>query len=166
MPTQKDKEVLQPSIHAPKWIPVQTLIELSEKGLNGTQIAKIVGISRNAVCQSFKRHNYTPQHLKAYQSAKAAVYDHYQDQVLRTLTPAEIKKAPLAARTMLFGVLYDKARLERGQSTTNIQALTALITSIHATTTDTEQPDIIDTAPVIDAIIDSNAPDTEPETAE
>jgi transposase len=108
---------------APKFTPISTLIEYSQKGLNNTEIAKIVGVSKNAIGQSFTRNNYVPDHLRAYKDSRADVFAHYQDQVLRTFTPEEIKKAPFASRVMLFGVLYDKERLERNLSSENVSVM-------------------------------------------
>jgi hypothetical protein len=70
-----------------------------------TQILKRYGIERNLV-ESFKEN-------------RADIFAGIQESVAQSLTDADIKKANLRDRTMLLGVLYDKERLERGQSTSN-----------------------------------------------
>ena len=54
--------------------------------------------------------------------------------------PVRRKKLDISRLTMLFGVLFDKQRLIRGQSTANIKQLSMMITEAHRRRTESEAP--------------------------
>ena len=119
---------IKPNPHpcAPKYVDVYYILELANKGLAGTEIAKIIGISKQAVNYHIKKHRTAIKGLKYYKSNRADILALKGKELLESLTPQEIKKMPPGSRVNSFGILYDKERLERDQSTQNIASFHAL----------------------------------------
>lgn len=110
-----------PSPSTPKNIPIAAIIDLIEnKGLTTGQAAKLLGCDRSNISQRLKVVGVQPGYLKKYKDNRADVFAAYQSIILDSITPNDLKKAGLSQKMMGFGVLYDKERLERGQSTENI----------------------------------------------
>lgn len=101
-------------------IPVETMLELRDKNLTYDQIGKILGISKQAVQQRLKQYSPIYQRIEQFKKHRGDILTWKQAEILNALTPAEIQKAPPAVKSMMFGIFYDKERLERNQSTENI----------------------------------------------
>ena len=130
----------------PKNIPIEALIQLDRQGLTYEEIGKRVGLSKWSVWQRFKTAGYMSEHLQAYKDSRADVLAYYQQQILSSLSEADLKKASLQVKIMAFGILYDKERLERGQSTSNISAITSIIQAVHDRK---PQPIVVSDDPII-----------------
>ena len=102
------------------------ILELHEKGLNGAEIAKIMGATREAIHYHLKKHRTAIKGLHYYKKNRADILALKGKQLLESLTPQEIKKMPPGSRVNSYGILYDKERLERDQSTQNIASFHAL----------------------------------------
>ncbi len=63
---------------------------------------------------------------KQYVNHRPTVFAHIQRIILNSITDADIKKANLRDKIVSAGILYDKERLETGQSTQNIAYADAL----------------------------------------
>lgn len=100
-----------------KFIPIESMIEYADKGLSYPEVATLVGCTPENVCQRFKAIGYTPERLKAFKKSRADILAHLQSTIINSISDAEIEKAPLGTKTLAFCQLYDKERLERGQST-------------------------------------------------
>jgi len=96
------------------------LIELRSKGLTVTEIGKYFDCSKQAVSQSLDRFDSDPLHLKDFKEKKADVYEFIQSEVIHSLDRESIHKTPFTQRIVSVGILEDKIRLIRGQSTGNI----------------------------------------------
>lgn len=105
---------------APKGIPLAKLIEYRNKGLSYQEIANIVGCSKQNISERLQYFTSSINHLQAVKENRADTLTVVSDTILNSLTPAEIKKAPFGTKITAYGILYDKERLERGQSTENI----------------------------------------------
>ena len=112
-------------------LPIEQIIQYAEQGLSHDEIAAIAGVTRSAITHRLNDAEYTPQRLKAYKDYRADILAYYQTLLLNALTPSEINKMAPRDRVLAFGVLYDKERLERGQSTSNISAITSIIQAVH-----------------------------------
>ena len=115
-----------------KGIETHTLIELRLKGLTYEEIAKVVGCHTSNVSVRLRRVDYELNGLKAFKGVKADMLALHQRRLLSSITPEEIKSAPLGTRVLAACQLYDKERLERGQSTSNVLSITAMIDIIEA----------------------------------
>jgi hypothetical protein len=110
--------------HAPKYIPIETILKLHEKNLSSSQIATLVGCGASAIRSRLATCRDILKHTENFKSNRADVLAFHQQKVLSKLTLAEVKP-PKTSRDLkdavtAFGILYDKERLERGQTTVNI----------------------------------------------
>ena len=100
--------------------PIAKLIELRNKGLTYEEIGNMLGRSKVTIFQRlkpFKKHIDNLEAIKKYKADTLAVY---QSAILDSLTEADLKKASAYQKVGMYGILYDKERLERGQSTGNL----------------------------------------------
>ena len=104
--------------HAKFNIPIEVLIDYRTKGLTQVEIARICGCARETV--SRKLSGCQLESLPSFVQHRAEVLAFWQRKILSSVTPNDIKKANFASKMAGFGILYDKERLERGQSTGNI----------------------------------------------
>jgi predicted DNA-binding protein YlxM (UPF0122 family) len=94
------------------------------------EIADIVNTSRQHVHQTLERYGIDTKDLETYKDRRAEVLAGLQDKILKTVDDASIKDASVLQKVTAFGILYDKERLERGQTTQNIGALIGMIHQI------------------------------------
>ena len=104
-----------------KGIPLYDIIDAIEnKNLSITETAKLLNSSKSNISERLSKAGYRPKYLENYKSHRADILSSYQQIILNSLTPKDLEKAGLSQKMMAFGILYDKERLERGQSTENI----------------------------------------------
>ena len=114
-------QVDQPINRLPKGIPLYEIIDCIEsKNLSITDTAKLLNVDKSNISRRLKSAGYKPKYLETYKTHRADVLAAYQQIILNSINPDDLKKAGLSQKMMAFGVLYDKERLERGQSTENI----------------------------------------------
>lgn len=120
MATQASTPTVPPS-SAPKGIPIAAIIDLIEnKGNSIAATARILDCNKSNITQRLHTVGVRPGYLKKYKDNRADVLATYQTIILDSLTPEDLKKAGLSQKVMAYGILYDKERLERDQSTQNI----------------------------------------------
>lgn len=116
-------------------LPVAKAISLRIKNqLSWDQIAKQLNCPMSSIhqaCRPYLDLLDDPQALKGYQENKADLIEAAELKMLASLSdPESIKKAGLAARSLAFGLLYDKGRLEKGLSTQNVTTVHAELGSL------------------------------------
>lgn len=123
-----------------KGVPIGVLMEYALQGLNDTEIAQLVGRAKQTVNERLKEFRASMGNFKTYKNARADIFAIMGRELLYSLTPSEIKSMPPASRITCAAILYDKERLERGQSTEIItyQDITNDIKAIDAEITDLE----------------------------
>ncbi len=102
-------------------IDVQKALQLRLKGVSYEDIGKQFGVSRAAVYQRLKP--VIPENnvdLETFKQNRADLLAAKQKIILESMTQEQIDKIPPGSRPTAFGILYDKERLERGQSTENV----------------------------------------------
>ena len=104
-------------IHIPK------AIELREKGLNNTDIGKHFKCSRQAVAKAIDPYINKINQVTSFKEFRADMLADHQRDILLSITLEDHKKASLLQKVTAMGILYDKERLERDQSTSNIVTL-------------------------------------------
>ena len=104
-----------------KGIPLHKIIDCIEnKNLTITETAKFLGSSKSNISTRLSSVGYKPHYLKKFKDNRADVLATYEQLLLNSITPSDIKDAKLRDKVTSFAILYDKERLERGQSTDNI----------------------------------------------
>jgi hypothetical protein len=104
----------------PKGIDHDLTIKMRKSGMSYNDIAKAQGCSRANIIQVLARYAINQEHVENFKKHRADILAGLQGRLLQSITPADIKKAPLGSKVLAVAQLYDKERLERGQSTTNI----------------------------------------------
>jgi hypothetical protein len=78
--------------------------------------------------QRFQRFLDNPEDLGAYDQNRTSVLNALELELLRSLADGEaIQKASLRDRTIAFGTVFDKRRLEAGKSTENLGLLGRIV---------------------------------------
>jgi len=77
-----------------------------------------------------------PQAIQQFRKQEAALLDRVRAQALMALDEAmsdPVRRAKIYPQSLawIYGVLYDKMRLERGESTANVSVLSALVEQAH-----------------------------------
>jgi hypothetical protein len=105
-----------------KFTDVELIAALGLCNGNITKTAEQLGVSRAAV---IKRKKTIPEGviaptIKEFRKERADVFAHIQRACLQYITPEKLKKASLQQIGTLFGIMYDKERLEQNLSTENV----------------------------------------------
>jgi len=107
---------------------VLEIVKIAERYPDKSQaeIAEIVGIDKSNVNRALKKYGLRRADIDGYKNNRADILAGLQTRVLQSVTDVDIEKAPFRDKIVALGILFDKERLERGQSTGNL-ALTSLI---------------------------------------
>ena len=103
-----------------KDIPIETIIEYRSKGLSLNEIAKLIGCSKQNVHKRLEAVGYSKEDLENFKNHRADVFAFLQSRLLNSIDDETIKELNAYQRIIGIGVLYDKERLTRGQSTANV----------------------------------------------
>lgn len=90
--------------------------------LTHQEIADEMGVSRVGVTRALQRippELLSGRTVEEYRQNRAKMFAGIQRMILQNITPDKLKNASLAQLGTLFGIFYDKERLEHGQSTEN-----------------------------------------------
>jgi hypothetical protein len=101
-------------------IPISRIIELRKRGNSYAEIGKILGCTKQNVELRLRPFKAEIEALESFKEQKADVLAVYQLKLLNSLTESDIKNIPPGSRLTGFGILYDKERLERDKSTSNL----------------------------------------------
>lgn len=105
---------------ATKEIPIETIIDYKLKGLSVRAIAKLCGCVHSNIVQRLQRHCDDVDLLPVHRKHRADILTLTGKKLLQSVTEDTIKEMSGLQRVTAYGILYDKERLERGQSTQNL----------------------------------------------
>jgi hypothetical protein len=114
------------SSKSPKQIGIDTIILLADKGHSHGEIAKIVGCSAQNIQARLANYDYNG--LKTFRERKDSVFERIQCELANSLNADDIKNMAARDRIMGIGILEDKIRLLRGQSTENVLSVSVIKT--------------------------------------
>lgn len=99
-------------------------LQLYAKGYSKTDIAQKLGVTPGAITQSITpllNNLLSPENLKTYQEKQTDIVDSATAKMLvESLDPSKLKKASTYQLVSSFGILFDKSRLLKGLSTSNV----------------------------------------------
>ena len=101
-------------------IPIAKIIEYRNKNLSYAEIGKLLGCSMQNAHERIQAYKGSIDHLKAVKDNRADTLAVVGDTILNSLSAGDIKKSTAYQKVGMYSLLYDKERLERGQSTENI----------------------------------------------
>ena len=103
-----------------KSIPIEKLLKWRKQGLSYAEIGNMIGRSKQAVHQRLQPYKDAIDNLPAFKENRADIFAILQARLLNSLTDDDIKRIPPGSRFTGVGILYDKERLERDKSTSNV----------------------------------------------
>jgi hypothetical protein len=103
-----------------KPVPIEKLLKWRKQGLSYDEIGGMIGRSKQAVHQRLQPYKDAIENLPVFKENRADIFAIHQQRLLNSLSDDDIRKIPPGSRFTGVGILYDKERLERGQSTGNI----------------------------------------------
>lgn len=102
-------------------INLRQAIDLRCKGLSYQEIADYFGVRKQSVHEALQPYGIEMDgSLEVFKEKRADILAGRQMDCLKALTVEDIQKASARDKAIIFGTLYDKERLERGQSTVNL----------------------------------------------
>lgn len=110
-------------------VPITRLISLRLKKLSYEQIGKIVGRAKETVWERLQPYKDAIDGLQDFKDQKADILAIQQAEIINSLTPEDIKQTPAVQRATMFGIFYDKERLERDLSTSNVAHDVLIVTA-------------------------------------
>ena len=111
--------VNKPSNSLTKDINIKDILKYLQKGLSYRQISDIVECSPQLVHKIFKK-ACPDKSLKEYRDNKDSVLEELQADILYSVEDTDIKGSSMKDRIVSMGILEDKIRLIRGESTQNV----------------------------------------------
>ena len=100
--------------------PMIVEIATEHPDLTTREIGKLADCSHVNVITVLKRYGINRDETEDYKAHRGDIQAGIQNRILKSITDADIKAMPVGQRLMGYGILYDKERLERGQSTSNV----------------------------------------------
>ncbi len=113
-------------------VDVSTALDLKiNHDLSYRKIAAIQGVTHNAIFKRI-RHLLPDEFTETYKANRADILSHLQVTLLSQVDKARLKKISARDAVVSAAILYDKERLERGQSTANMVTFHSSIAAAHA----------------------------------
>ena len=105
-PSVNQENLPAKSSPAPKGIPLSKIVELHQKGLDGEQIAKILGCSRQAIF--YRLQNVDLTDLQDFSNNDKLHIRLLQKRIMNSLTDSEINEMKGYEKVKSFAILQDK----------------------------------------------------------
>ena len=119
-PVKRDDLPTIPAAVQKTKIDLEKALELRLKGLSFRDIGKYFGCAHTSVAERLRPYVQNDDiDLDTFKKNRADLLTMKQGQVMAAMSQEDIDKASLRDKAIVFGTLYDKERLERGQSTSN-----------------------------------------------
>jgi hypothetical protein len=100
--------------------------------LTTREIAAIADTDHSHVIKTLQRYGIEREHTDEYKRCRADILAGMQHRLLSSVTPEDIQKTPVGSRILAVAQLYDKERLERNQTTSNVGIGIALAPDMQA----------------------------------
>lgn len=100
----------------------------SVAGISNNEVAKIVGCQPSTVSNVLAKYGINQEELTEYKTNRADIFAGLQKKIAQSLNDEpDLKKVPYRDRVIGLGVIGDKERLERGESTTNLAGIVKVL---------------------------------------
>jgi hypothetical protein len=109
-----------PSPFTRKGIDHTKTVKLREHGLSCSQIAAIQGCDKSNIVRVLQSYGVGKKEVEDYKEHRANILAGVQVKLLKHLTEAKVKDMPGGSLVLAVAQLYDKERLETGQSTSHV----------------------------------------------
>ncbi len=95
-----------------------------------SEIAKTLDCSISLITHTLKRYGLNQQVIESFKQQRAEILAGKQAELMSSLSSEDIQKASPYQKVGMFGILYDKERLERDLSTSNLASIHADIAAL------------------------------------
>ena len=95
--------------------------------LSQRELAKEVGVARNTVAKALAKVSDYKEEIELFRKQRGDILDEKQALILRAIDSKKVSEAKLRDLTVSLGIIFDKNRLERGLSTSNISSWTSIV---------------------------------------
>jgi len=119
-PPESLPTITDPQNSATKSIPIESIIEYRKKGLTTREIATLLNCSHPNIVQRLQTVTADVDSLDSYKIHRADILALNGRRLLSHVTDEKLQKASAYQLAGMYGILYDKERLERGQTTANV----------------------------------------------
>ena len=103
---------------------------MRKQGMTMQSIANAMNCTYSNIQQILQRECITVDKLQDFKSQRADLFADIQRKIILSMAQDDYKKVCPRDKAWIIGVLYDKERLERGQSTENV-ALCSIVEQIN-----------------------------------
>ena len=100
--------------------PIEQIIEMYQKGMIVNDIAKYLKVTHSAISQRLAPYREGIKGLQTFKNNQADLLTLVKRNILFTLTPDKLKAASAYQLTGMYGIIDERERLARDQSTQNI----------------------------------------------
>ena len=128
--TQQTQIVTTNHRTGPKNIPIETIIEHKQQGLTTREIGKLLDCDHSNIIRRLQRVSDQIDILPQYKRHRADILALKGREILSNITQDKLKTSSAYSLSLMYGILYDKERLERDQSTGNISLRIADIAAL------------------------------------
>lgn len=107
----------------------RNIIELArnEPKLSRRELSRQLGCSRNTVDKALAIYANSKEDIELFRKRRADIFAEKQRTILNTLTGKKIEAMNPRDAIVGMGILYDKERLEMGESTSNVASLVKIL---------------------------------------
>jgi len=99
---------------------MQIIIADSQAGKSIKQMAAAYGCTEQAIRSKCKKHGFSSVQLRSFKERRADIFAWKQSQLIEAMSKEKISGASLRDQATTFNILHNAERLERGQSTQNL----------------------------------------------
>ena len=104
---------------------------MKNPNMSARQMGKVLGCSHVNVIKRLEPYREEIEALPTFKKNRGDIFALVQSKLLNSVTCEDIKGASLLQKLSAFGIMYDKERLETGQSTNNTSVLATVVQSLH-----------------------------------
>jgi predicted transcriptional regulator len=127
LPVKSDQLPATNSDSAPKGIPLSKIVELDAKGISQSEIATLLGCSKQAISERLRGTNLVD--LKDYRDNKPLHMVHLQQRLVDSLSDADLKSMSPYQRILTSAIVEDKF-MPKQQQTPNVLAISVIVGEI------------------------------------
>lgn len=115
-----------------KALSLEEVVDLNAKGVSAAQLARMEGVSRQAISKRLKDSGLLPAEISQFTKDRSLILRGKQKLILSAITPEKVKTMSVRDAAVAAAILIDKQRLLDGESTANIHNFTEIDLSMVA----------------------------------
>lgn len=114
------KKMNKQQLEARKKVDIEKCIKFYELGLNINEISKIYNVNWQTIKKILDDYGVQDPNINHYRDHRERYLSKAENDILNSLSDADLMKASLKDKAYAFGVFHNANRLERNESTSNV----------------------------------------------